>query len=190
MTKKILKRRWDTLKKRLPQKDKIIGLELGIWEGKMSEKLLQQNPNLFLVMVDWWEKPEEGHSYYKGSKIIVNSPQEVFDDAYKLTLKRVNPFKGRYKIYKQESEEASKLFENEYFDFIFFDGDHSPEGLTRDLNNWVPKIKKGGLISGHDWKNDPKNFQDVKPTVESFFKDKIKDIEIDVDATWFLYKDF
>lgn len=35
-------------------------------------------------------------------------------------------------------------------DFVFIDADHSYEGVKRDLTEWTPKVRAGGLISGHD----------------------------------------
>lgn len=35
-------------------------------------------------------------------------------------------------------------------DMVFIDGDHSYEAVRHDLAVWVPKVKKGGLICGHD----------------------------------------
>jgi len=37
------------------------------------------------------------------------------------------------------------------FDFIFIDGDHSYDSCKEDINMWLPKIKQGGIIAGHDY---------------------------------------
>lgn len=36
-------------------------------------------------------------------------------------------------------------------DFVFVDGDHSFLAVLSDLTNYVPKLKSGGLLTGHDW---------------------------------------
>jgi hypothetical protein len=36
-------------------------------------------------------------------------------------------------------------------DVIFIDGDHTPEGVTRDLAFWIDHLKPGGRLLGHDW---------------------------------------
>jgi hypothetical protein len=36
-------------------------------------------------------------------------------------------------------------------DVIFVDGDHTSEGVTRDLEFWIDHLKPGGLMLGHDW---------------------------------------
>lgn len=35
-------------------------------------------------------------------------------------------------------------------DFIFIDGDHTLEGITRDWADWSAKLKPGGIIALHD----------------------------------------
>jgi predicted O-methyltransferase YrrM len=48
-------------------------------------------------------------------------------------------------------------------DVIFVDGDHTAEGVTRDLEFWVDWLKPGGTLLGHDW-DDPR----VREAVETF----------------------
>lgn len=60
---------------------------------------------------------------------------------------------------------AADMFEDESIDFLFIDGDHSTEAVTRDIDIWFPKVKKGGVISGDDI-----NWSSVKDAVESKFK--------------------
>jgi len=48
-------------------------------------------------------------------------------------------------------------------DVIFVDGDHTPEGVTRDLRFWIDHVKPGGRLLGHDW-DDAR----VRGAVETF----------------------
>jgi MMP 1-O-methyltransferase len=48
-------------------------------------------------------------------------------------------------------------------DVIFVDGDHSFEGVTRDLEFWIAHLKPGGRLLGHDW-DDAR----VREAVEGF----------------------
>ena len=51
---------------------------------------------------------------------------------------------------KMTSDEAVKQFEDNSIDLVFVDGDHRYIQFRRDLENWYPKVKKGGMICGHD----------------------------------------
>lgn len=49
-------------------------------------------------------------------------------------------------------------------DLVFIDGNHSAEGVERDINAWLPHVKPGGYILCHDYGHD--QWAGVKPTVE------------------------
>ncbi len=49
------------------------------------------------------------------------------------------------------SENVCNRFENEYFDYVYIDGEHSYEAVTRDLTNYFCKVKIGGWIIGDDY---------------------------------------
>jgi predicted O-methyltransferase YrrM len=51
----------------------------------------------------------------------------------------------------EKSAQASQRFKNESVDLVFIDGDHSYEAVRNDLLSWFPKIKKSGVIMGHDY---------------------------------------
>ncbi len=53
-------------------------------------------------------------------------------------------------ILEQDSESASRQFPDSSVDLVFLDGDHGFDGFRRDLIHWMPKVKPGGLIAGHD----------------------------------------
>lgn len=41
------------------------------------------------------------------------------------------------------------------FDFVFVDGDHSLDGITRDWSDWSARIEPGGVIALHDTRLAP-----------------------------------
>lgn len=49
------------------------------------------------------------------------------------------------------SVDAAKDFEDGFLDAVYIDGDHRAEAVAEDLAAWIPKVKKGGLIMGHDF---------------------------------------
>jgi predicted O-methyltransferase YrrM len=82
------------------------------------------------------------------------------------------------------SLEASKLFENGSLDFVFIDGDHSYQGCSTDIDCWFPKLKSGGLLSGHDYRDD-KDYG-VKRAVHEFLGDR--ELRLGLNFTWFITK--
>ena len=38
-----------------------------------------------------------------------------------------------------------------FFDFVFIDANHSYEAVREDVAAWAPKVRSGGIVSGHDY---------------------------------------
>jgi predicted O-methyltransferase YrrM len=49
------------------------------------------------------------------------------------------------------SVDASKLYADASLDFVMIDADHSYEGVRSDIDAWLPKLKVGGILAGHDF---------------------------------------
>ncbi len=49
-----------------------------------------------------------------------------------------------------ESHRAASLMRGALFDIIFIDGDHRYSAVKQDILDWLPKLKEGGLLCGHD----------------------------------------
>lgn len=72
-------------------------------------------------------------------------------------------FPGRIDIHRMSTLEAAPLVKDGSLDFVFIDADHSYDGALADINAWTPKVRKGGMVAGHDL-NWPTVFQAVKDT--------------------------
>lgn len=53
--------------------------------------------------------------------------------------------------FKERSQTAYKHFPDEYFDFVYVDGDYSYENVKEDILSWYPKLRKGGVMAGQDY---------------------------------------
>jgi hypothetical protein len=113
--------------------------EVGVANGDNFRHLLTPNTS-FAVAVDPWRV---GYNE-------VHHPQEKMDEIYNRVVQTyVND--NRVKALRTDSVSASKMFKDEYFDFVYIDGGHTYEDVIEDLESWFPKVKVGGFISGHDY---------------------------------------
>lgn len=58
-------------------------------------------------------------------------------------------------------------FRDQSLDLVFIDADHSYDGCLADIKAWLPKVRPGGIICGHDFGTP--GFPGVKRAVEEVF---------------------
>lgn len=165
--------------KRIDTNRPVIGAEIGVRYGKNAEQILTAAPNLTLYCIDRWAKPPAGDTYYKSEDGIAQRPAGHLKKCYAQAVDRLSKFKNRVVIMQKSSLAAVDLFADKFFDFVFIDADHSYDGVKKDIINWLPKIKPGGWIGGHDY-HHPK-ITGVTLVVDEVFDD----FETGTDYTWF-----
>jgi len=85
----------------------------------------------------------------------------------KAFLKNMKPLRKHYTGgFHTSSMEAVHLFSDESVDFVFLDASHSYEDVKNDIIHWLPKVKRGGVLAGHDYYHDPNVWPDVKKAVD------------------------
>jgi hypothetical protein len=146
-----------------------VGVELGVGDGVFSKFLLDESPLQKLISVDLW-KPAE----YLGGKpdpTIVKTVEDG-DKKFRTVSSMLNKFFGsRSEVWRCESAQAATKIKNGTLDFIFIDASPDYKNVLKYLIDWYPKIKNGGIISGHDFV-DGRHFGvqfGVKSAVEFFF---------------------
>lgn len=139
-------------------------VEVGVWKGMsacfMAVEIINSGKDIKFDCVDTWE-------YVETSKEI---KEEQFKDLFEIFKKNIEPIQDRIGIVRSLSWEGSKYYKDESLDFVFIDAGHDHESVTKDLISWFPKIKNGGIISGHDYHYDCGVFT----AVNEFFKDMNK----------------
>jgi hypothetical protein len=149
-------------------KPKGIGVEVGVQQGVFARKILDHCPDLTLYLVDCWQT-QDFKVYPDIANVSMLEHAQFMVDAIFLN----SPYFDRIKIIKDFSENAVFYFKDLSLDFIYLDGNHKLEYITKDLEIWYPKLKNGGLFAGHDYIDT--NFEsgygaefDVKSAVDKF----------------------
>jgi len=122
----------------------IVGVEIGTGGGGGNVAMLMRAPNIIkLYCVDPWKHVEGAH--FEAAR-----PQEWHDLTYNAAVKRLEAYKDRTVILKMGSDEAINHTPDE-IDFVWVDGNHEEEQFKRDVINWLPKVRMGGIYGGHDY---------------------------------------
>lgn len=141
------------------------GVEIGVNKGKYSKWLCHYIKGLKLFLVDPYVTYEDS-GYY--------ASQDYQDSCFEQAKIRVAPYNCEF--IRKPSMEAVKDFLDNSLDFVYIDANHQYECAVEDIAYWSRKVRKDGIVSGHDY--SPYMFQ-VKAAVDGWVKSKkIK--------TWFL----
>ena len=120
--------------------------EIGVYLGENAERILNISKPKKLYLIDIWSQSRERY-------------QEV---------KEKFKYSENVKIMWMSSVEASKQFEDSYFDWVYIDASHGYELAKEDIESWWPKVKTGGHLCGHDYYNDASSGVDVETAVDEF----------------------
>ena len=137
-------------------------VEVGSWKGKstayMAIEIANSQKNIDFYCVDIWE------------------PKEL----YQTFLENMSPITGFFKSLKMKSEDAASLFDNETLDFVFIDASHEYEDVKNDIKCWLPKVRKNGILAGHD-------YQTCFPGVKKAVIESFATYRVDVAQRCFIY---
>ena len=149
-------RRWDVLTRLIRQHGYSVGAEVGILRGRMLNELLTDNPGLRMYAVDIETTPEA-------------------ERVFRFHRARITPLSG------DSVEMASEVIDGT-LDFAFIDADHSEDAVSRDIAAWLPKVRSGGMLTGHDYDN-PLHVG-VKPAVDAKFGRRVETFPDHVWVVW------
>jgi len=131
--------------------------EIGSWKGR-STCALAANTEGLVVAVDTFQGSPE-HQWELGQ----HEPQwligEFMRNTYGLPVVSV----------VATSVAAAWMFQCHRFDMIFIDAGHEPQEVEQDIRSWGPLLKTGGILCGHDYRNEyPGIMEVVKRLVPQF----------------------
>lgn len=162
-----------------------VGAEIGVFTAALSSRLLQRD-GLILYMVDSWGASDKDSEYAKTGDFHAALTQEQQDSYFANACEVVSKYGNKAKILRKPSIEAAKEISDASLDFVFIDADHSYEGCKADIAAWVPKLKPGGLLSGHDYNNIEYPCFGVNQAVEEFSAERNLPVSLGDNFTWFI----
>ena len=124
----------------------LIGVEIGVYKGENAKRMLSSLPIKMLYLVDPYELYKEWDYEGEVAKVNKNTMKKLEETA----KKRLKHFKNKIIWIKKKSEDAFKDIPNN-LDFVYIDAAHDYFNVKKDTENYYPKIKKGGILAGHDF---------------------------------------
>lgn len=130
----------------LKGRQNLVGAEVGVLRGENAREILREWTNVeMLYLVD---------------KYANNFKQ--FDIAVEI----LKPWNGRFEWVIGDSVASCARLPQ--LDFAYIDGDHSYEGVQRDIEAYWPKIKNFGVLCGHDYNTKWESLKGIVQAVDEF----------------------
>ncbi len=129
------------------------GAEIGVWNGGFSEFILEVTRPRELVLIDPWDllsnQSEEERTHKK------HADTEFMDDMFQNVSGRYGHL-DNVTIAKGFSADVLSAYPDDYFDWVYVDGNHQYEFVKVDIDLAFQKVKPGGIIAGDDflWKRN------------------------------------
>lgn len=142
----------------------LIICEIGVFKGEFSKFILDNLSPKELHLIDIFEGTVGSGDKDGNNVVFVNLNEELV----RITTE-FKPFEN-VKIHKGFSGQILNQFDDEYFDLIYIDGDHSYFGVKNDINLSYQKTKPNGFICGHDYVSP--RFDGVVRAVNEFCTEK------------------
>jgi len=120
----------------------LVGAEIGTLRALNAVSIMQNLDIKHLYLIDPYILYDDGINEYQ------NRSKDL-----EIAQRRMKPFKNKVTFVVKKSEEALDDVPDS-LDFVYIDGNHSYEFVKKDIENYYPKIKPGGIIGGHDFRAD------------------------------------
>lgn len=157
--------------------DKVV--EVGVQRGDFSNIVLSKWHGSTYVMVDVWQ-------HMPGYRDICNVSDQQQEAVYEAAMAVAERYAPRVKVLIGESVLMAEEFADGSLDAVYLDADHSKAAVLADLEAWMPKIRRGGAICGHDYLDGvlPEGDFGVKSAVLEFFGREPDIVTLEPWPTW------
>jgi len=118
--------------------------EIGVWKGINARNMLNELDIRLLYLID-------PYTSFPNSRETAMVSQEVLDGIKTCCFETLRNY-NRIKRLELPSNQAVEFIPDDSLDGVYIDGDHRYIAVRDDLENYYPKVKKGGLISGDDFR--------------------------------------
>ena len=170
-------RRWDVLAAMIHAENFVKFVEVGTKEGRTTEHILKECPTVKVIGIDpWCAMPDQG-----GVDCGEDYKEWDFKAIEEDFWTRVEPWKSRLTFLRRTSKAATHSVEDDSQDLIFLDAAHDYESVMEDIELWMPKVRGGGILAGHDFQH---SFPTVMDAVADSFN--LMFVEVMPDSVWWV----
>lgn len=162
-----------------------VGAELGVFLADYSIDILKHVSPKKLFLVDPYY---EAFEYYGEWANIYNGGQKLSTkEASKIAKSKIESFENAKLLISDDIDFLTNL-EEDSLDWVYIDSSHEYEHTKKELDLCRLKVKPGGIISGHDFNNDPnhRHYGVTKALNEFCLINSLSIEKVDVHTQWLI----
>jgi hypothetical protein len=137
-------------------KDGFHVVEVGAWKGMsvafLAVEIINSGKDIRFDCVDTWLGAAE---HLDKQSPFYEPLLEKEDGLYNHFLDNIKTVNHVVNIVRDESVRAATRYSEQSLDFVFIDASHDYISVCNDISAWLPKIKIGGCLAGHDIAYEP-----------------------------------
>lgn len=160
---------WEPLYKRMVDnaKDGAVLVEVGVFLGKsaiyMAQQIKESGKRIQFICVDPWDRDVSG--------ISVKEAGGSFFPQFISNVKACGVYSFLSAVEMESWKAAEYILESlAKVDFVFIDAEHDYVSVKSNIKEWIPNMRPGGVIAGHDYTLNV----DTKRAVDCVFGDRVK----------------
>ena len=123
-------------------------VEIGCWKGRsaafMAVEIHNSGKSIRFDCVDTWNGSVTEEQHQNDLSVKSGTLYEKFISNTERVKHIVTPVRG-------DSVSVASQYADDLLDFVFIDGDHRYECVKSDIEAWLPKMKSGSVLAGHDY---------------------------------------
>lgn len=138
-------------------------VEIGVNKGETAQQLHALFPQAHLYLIDPWALSVE----YSLSGTPISRKTKHYENAYR-HVHALFASDPRVTLLRMPSLQALAHVPN-HLDLVFIDANHEYLRVRENILSWLPKVRPGGLLAGHDYDPTIPIFSGVKRAVDELF---------------------
>lgn len=120
-------------------------VEIGCWLGESTSfwaDAIKHKPNARVNVID----------NFMGNSGTLLEEAAKNNDIYNIFISNMKELgiDNIINTFAMDSDKACFFFNDESIDIVYIDASHDYDNVCKDIDNWLPIVRKGGIICGHD----------------------------------------
>ena len=162
------RKRWHVIADLIRREGLKIGVEVGVKIGRNIEQTIKACPWFHWYAVDPWDTTMRYQTWNPASHATHEMAFDEMAQEYPANITKIKAY----------SLDAAMAFDAPPVDLVFIDAMHTRESCSQDIAAWLPHIRPGGWMTGHDYHHP--RFPGVTEAVDDAF-DEVQTAE---DYVW------